>query len=251
MSATFIFTAFVMGLAGGPHCIAMCGAACGMMHQRSSTKITFHPNIDSKRWAFSYLALSFLNNLKHGTPWSFYLGRLLGYASLGALAAFSVKGLAWFSGQTAIFQAVWTFFHAMVFAYGLMLLIFGQSPTWAERWGRRLWQAVSQYTQHKRTGYFFTGVVWALMPCGLLYSALLFASLQADWLKGALSMLAFALGSGMVLAIGPTVWTKLRAIHWFSEGLGMRLTGIILIAMSLTALWMDIMHHNKLWCNTI
>ena len=29
MSATLAVTALLMGLAGGPHCAAMCGAACG------------------------------------------------------------------------------------------------------------------------------------------------------------------------------------------------------------------------------
>ncbi|MES1264850.1 MAG: sulfite exporter TauE/SafE family protein, partial [Variovorax sp.] len=28
MQSALLATAFVMGLAGGPHCVAMCGAAC-------------------------------------------------------------------------------------------------------------------------------------------------------------------------------------------------------------------------------
>ena len=80
-----------MGLAGGPHCIAMCGAACGSLQKNDGS-----------------------NRI-----WKFHLGRLVGYGSLGAVAAGSVKTLAWFSSQTQALHPLWTFFHVLVFMLGV------------------------------------------------------------------------------------------------------------------------------------
>jgi len=38
---------------------------------------------------------------------------------------------------------------------------------------------------------------------------------------------------------------------WFKESTGMRLSGVLLIALSVVALWMDVMHHDKLWCQLL
>ena len=39
MQASLALTALMMGLAGGPHCVAMCGAACGAVVKEA--KVTF------------------------------------------------------------------------------------------------------------------------------------------------------------------------------------------------------------------
>ena len=67
MDLTLAATALLMGLAGGPHCVAMCGAACA--------------GIGRTRPGQGGRAL-----------WVFQAGRLLGYSALGALAAASMQG---------------------------------------------------------------------------------------------------------------------------------------------------------------
>lgn len=229
MLVSLILTAFVMGLAGGPHCIAMCGAACGAMQTptRSST-----------------IPIRVIQ----ATPWRFYLGRLMGYALLGALAASSIRGLAWLSSKSGFFQPLWTFSHSLIFAWGVLLLLTGHQPQWAVKRAQQVWLWLKRYTQHAKSGYLVTGLVWAMLPCGLLYSAVMLASLQSHWIQGAMVMAAFALGSACVLIASAQVWQYLPL--WISEKSGMRLSGLILIGLSLTALWMDVMHHNKLWCVT-
>lgn len=236
MLASLLLTAFVMGLAGGPHCIAMCGAACSAMQSSPNPHIQFTPL-----------------RLVHTIPWSFYLGRLIGYGLLGALAASSLRGLAWLSSQSGVFQPLWTFSHTLIFAWGLLLLVTGQQPHWAVQGGRQVWGWIRQHTAHARLGYLLTGMVWALLPCGLLYSAVLLASLQSHWLQGALVMVAFALGSATILAMAPLVWQggQHSLPRWFSESAGMRLSGMILVLLSVFALWMDLMHHDKLWCQVL
>jgi uncharacterized protein len=234
MLASLLLTAFVMGLAGGPHCIAMCGAACGAMQTPSHVK-------------------SIPIRLVKTVPWSFYLGRMLGYGLLGALAAQSLRGLAWLSGQSQVFQPLWTFSHTLIFAWGFLLLVTGKQPQWAVQGAQQVWAWIKQHTRHARFNFLFTGMVWALLPCGLLYSAVMLASLQSQWLQGALVMMAFAIGSATVMAIAPVLWQSGQQAlpAWFKETTGMRISGMMLVILSLIALWMDLMHHDKLWCQVL
>ena len=238
MLASLLLTAFVMGLAGGPHCIAMCGAACGAMQSSAPSPQKYR-----------IIPL----RVMHGVPWSFYLGRMLGYGLLGALAAETLRGLAWLSSQSHVFQPFWTFSHTLIFAWGVLLLVTGQQPQWAVQRAQRVWAWIRQRTEHARAGFLFTGMVWALLPCGLLYSAVMLASLQSQWLQGALVMVSFATGSACVLALAPVLWRagQQSLPHWFKESTGMRLSGVLLIALSIVALWMDVMHHDKLWCQLL
>lgn len=220
MQTPLALTTLLMGLAGGPHCIAMCGAACGGLQSSTGVHIA-----------------------------KFHAGRIIGYASLGAIAAASVNTLAWFSSQTMALHPLWTFFHVLVFAWGLILLIFARQPAWADGLGRQVWRHVRQLSQLSGGG-FITGMLWALMPCGLLYSALLVASLSASPVSGAYSMATFALGTSLSLMIGPWFWFKLKnGFKWIGDSSSMRLAGLFLTAVAAWAIWMDVMHQTKVWCN--
>ena len=221
MLSSFALASFLMGMAGGPHCIAMCGGMCAYIQQNQTSP-------------FHYL--------------KFHLGRVIGYAVLGAVAAISVKSLAWFSSQSASLHPLWTFFHALVFGWGLLLLLFARQPVWVDVFGKNAWAKLREATRH-RHGVIVTGMLWALMPCGLLYSALLVASLQANAINGAVSMASFALGSSLFLIVGPLLWAKLRNGNaWLSDHLSMRLAGLLLCVVSGIAIWMDVFHQTKIWC---
>ncbi|MFW5431448.1 MAG: sulfite exporter TauE/SafE family protein [Methylophilaceae bacterium] len=223
MQTPLALTTLLMGLAGGPHCIAMCGAACGSLQRNDGA-----------------------NNNR---IWKFHLGRIIGYSSLGAIAAGSVKTLAWFSSQTQALHPLWTFFHVLVLCWGLMLLAYARQPAWADQFGRRVWKRVQQAT-HLTGGGIFTGMLWALMPCGLLYSALLVASLNANPISGALSMTTFAIGTSLSLIVGPWFWFKLKkGVIWLGEDTSMRLAGFFLVGVATWAIWMDLVHQVKVWCN--
>lgn len=220
MQGSLLLTTFIMGLAGGPHCIAMCGAACGAISKDSNQNAA-----------------------------QFQGGRLLGYSSLGAVAATSVNGIAWFSSQTSALHPIWTFFHVLVLSWGLILLASARQPAWADQMGYRVWQRV-RLMAAVRGGSFMTGMLWAFMPCGLLYSAVLVASLSGSALQGALGMSAFAVGSSLSLLLGPRIWQKLKhGNRWFTEARGMRLAGLLLAASAGWAIWMDITHQGKIFCS--
>ena len=222
MQSSLVLTTFFMGLAGGPHCIAMCGATCNGIQKAHNGNYNL---------------------------WKFQAGRLIGYTSLGAIAAGSVKSLAWFSNQTLALHPLWTFFHVLVLSWGLMLFAYARQPIWADNFSRQIWRNVNQLSQ-VTGGVMVTGMFWAFMPCGLLYSALLVASLNATPLNGALTMAAFAIGTSISLMLGPWIWLKLqRGGKYINENASMRIAGLLLSAVAGWAIWMDLMQSVKIWCS--
>jgi sulfite exporter TauE/SafE len=218
MQTALIYSALLMGLAGGPHCVAMCGAAC--------TSFTQSPE---KPHAIKL----------------YHLGRLCGYATLGGIATFAIQSIAWLSNYSSILHPLWTFFHVLVFFWGLLLLVYARQPIWVDQAGRKIWQHVKKLSLIQG-GHFYIGMLWALMPCGLLYSALIIASFNGNPLGGALSMAAFAIGSSVSLFFAPWLWLKLKTN--LVEPYGMRLAGALLSGASAWAIWMELSHNTKVWC---
>ena len=230
MMSSLVISAALMGLAGGPHCLAMCGAACA--------------GITSAAGAGP------------GAMWGFQIGRMLGYSSLGALAAASMQGLGWLTLQSAAFRPLWSFFHVLLMLLGLWLLWRAEPPLWLGAWTQGIWRRIKPFGQRQAArarfvAPFVLGLVWALLPCGLLYSAVMLAALSHGILQGAQVMAAFALGGAVALSLVP--W-GLR--HWKPDGAGLaawgrggvRLAGLGLAASSGTALWLGLVHNQAPWC---
>ena len=229
LQLTLAATAVLMGLAGGPHCVAMCGAACAGIGRTQVGQRT-------------------------RALWVFQAGRLLGYSALGALAAASMQGLGWLSVHSAALRPVWTLFHVAAALLGLMLVWQARQPIWFEKSARKVWQSVRSITgqsnnAHLRAGLApigLLGVLWALLPCGLLYSAVLVAAMSGSAIRGAGVMALFALGSGVSLMAGPWLWLRLRGRG--SGQWAIRIAGLALLASSVWALWMGLVHNTAPWC---
>ena len=213
-----------MGLAGGPHCVAMCGAACAGLGRTAQAGAT---------------------NLR--AMWLFQIGRMLGYATLGAIAAASLQGLGWLTGQSAALRPVWSFFHLACVALVLTLLWQARQPIWLETTGRKIWTQARRFTQRGGSAApLLMGALWALLPCGLLYSALLVAALTSHAIEGAAVMALFVAGTSVSLMAGPWLWLRLRGPG--SGEWGMRLAGLALASSSGWALWMGLVHNTAPWC---
>ena len=222
MNTSLAMTALLMGLAGGPHCIAMCGAACAGIGNAAGAR-------------------------KTSALWSFQAGRLVSYSALGAVAAASMQGLGWLTTQTAVMRPVWTLFHVAVMMMGLMLVVLARQPVWLDSTARNVWRRVRAFNASWGRGApLAIGALWAFMPCGLLYSAVLVAALSGGPLDGALTMALFALGSSVSLLIGP--WLLLRLRGGGKGEWGIRLAGLALAGTSGWALWMGLAHDTAPWC---
>lgn len=221
-----------MGLTGSVHCVAMCGGisaaavgACGGTHPRHSLL-------------------------------GFHLGRLLGYATAGAVAASSVMLLAHLGAWSPALRPLWTLAHMAGLLLGLYLLWRGRQPAWMEQWGRSQprssqvlppgWHRVSGPVRATAVGS-----LWFAWPCGLLQSALLVAALANGPVGGAAVMAVFALSSSAALVLGPALW-----LRWSGQGaaqqqrwltLVVRASGAALAGASIFALghgiWMQVLDY--------
>jgi len=159
-----LFAAFLSGLAGSVHCVAMCGpfaASCA--------------------------------RVARGLP-AWHLGRVLTYAALGALAGGfgrAMPGPAWLPAALASVLLVW-------FALGLAGLV--REPRLVPS---RLANLAAHSAANPALGaQFLFGMANGLLPCGLVYAALSFPVTIADPLRGAAIMFAF--GTGTVPALSAT-----------------------------------------------
>ena len=215
-------TALFMGIVGGPHCVAMCGAACAGISRAAGERST-------------------------RALWTFQFSRMFGYSLFGAFAAGSVQGLAVLGTNTIAIRPVWTMFHAAAFLLGLALIWQARQPAWIDNLGQSLWRkARPVLTRLGPRASIVLGVGWAFMPCGLLYSALLVASLSANVFEGAAIMALFSLGTSISLTAAP--WLLLRLRGGQSGAWAIRLAGLALALTSGWALWMGLTNPTGLFC---
>lgn len=209
MNAALATTALLMGLAGAPHCAAMCGAACtGIVRGCAG------------------------GTAQEASTLSFHAARLASYAAGGALAAGSVSWLATQGAQVAILRPLWTLLQVAAFALGLWLLVRGRQPAFIDNFGRG---AGSRKVIWMRgpAGAAAAGSLWVALPCGLLQSALVVAALGSNALEGATLMALFAAGSGLGLWLGPALWLRLAGKHaGRAQVLAVRLAGLMLAGAS-------------------
>ena len=229
MEASLIVTALLMGLAGGPHCIAMCGAACAGIGVTAGDR----PAQQNRAMGL------------------FQVGRVLGYAGLGGLAAATMQGLGWLTVQSAALRPVWSTIHVAALVLGLLLLFQARQPAWLERSARNVWERIKRLKE--RGGAFgpvLVGMLWAFLPCGLLYSALLVAALTGVVWQGAAVMALFVVGTSVSLMAGPWLLLRMQGMGLGDGQWGIRLAGLALAISAAVALWMGLMHDQAPWCVT-
>jgi len=202
-----------MGLAGSPHCAAMCGAACaGVTQGRGPARLSFHA------------------------------GRLISYALGGAVAAASVGAIAQLAQASAALRPVWVLLHMAVLLLGLSLMWRGRQPAWMMGMGQQLAPggvATVRWGPRSlplRSGT--AGLAWIAWPCGLLQSALVLAALASTPAWGAAVMSGFALSSGLGLLLGPALLWRLLGVKDAELGMvwAIRLAGLALVLSSTWAL---------------
>lgn len=218
MQAALVLGAFALGLAGAPHCVAMCAAPCAAVAGSSGRgQITFHG------------------------------ARIAGYAAAGACAAASVNVLAGLGQLSPALAPLWSLLHAAALALGIWLAVTARQPTWLQTLGRRApvaapaWQAVSGPWRTEASPWrpLTAGALWVAWPCGLLQSALVTAALADQALGGAAVMAAFGMGTAIGLQGAAALWRRSQAggnDRRRQEAWAVRLGGALLAAASAWAL---------------
>ena len=177
--APLLVSALILGLLGGGHCLGMCGGLMGAL------TLAIPPEQRSRR-----LQLLLAYNL----------GRILSYALAGLLLG--LAGWAVAGSQTEVIMR--TLAALLLIAMGLYLAGWWSGLTRIEALGRGLWRHIHPLTRRfmpvtSIPKAVVLGGLWGWLPCGLVYSTLLWASSQGNAVNSALLMLAFGLGTWPVL----------------------------------------------------
>lgn len=180
-SAITLSAALIAGLAGSAHCVVMCGGVAGALSMRTRTVIS------SRRDALRDASL-------------YHAGRLGGYAVVGAVFGFA--GVALRSVlDVPLFVAVARMGAALLLILVAARILLGWNTLGGiERLGARFWRTLQPLVRRAASTRssarsLLLGFLWGWLPCGLVYSMLLFAALSGDALTGAAIMLAFGIGT--------------------------------------------------------
>lgn len=220
---TLWLTAWVVGLLSGVHCLGMCGGI--------ATTLTLGLPREQR--------LSWRAMLPYQLSYS--LGRILSYGLAGALVG--LLGLAareWLPlhyGQ----QALWLLAGSVMILMGLYLGGWWNLAARIENLGAPLWRRLEPVSRRllpirQPRQALLIGLLWGWLPCGLVYSTLIWSLSLGSPMQGALLMMVFGLGTlpnllSMGLAIGGLArWTR-RA--WFKH-----LAGMLVIGAGLHHLWL-------------
>ena len=143
-----------------------------------------------------------------------------------------------------IFESVWAGLNALLVLLGLSLLVLGREPLWLSALGSRL-ASRTPLAPGRRTEW-LRGMLWALLPCGLLYTALGTAILAATPLGAAAVMAAFALGTNLGLFLVEAGARNLLGNR--APQVAYRLNGILLIMLSAAGLAAALAGHAHPYC---
>ena len=169
--------AVAAGLFGSAHCLGMCGGLSGLFAMHTGARSTASQPL---------LAVTY------------NLGRIASYATLGALSAYAGQGLTDVLPGLAV---------PIRLAAGLVIVLMGIQIAFGwqllgpvEKVGSYLWRLVSPLTKHvlpvtSAPKALALGLLWGLLPCGLVFSMLLVAMAGSDPLHGAIVMVAFGIGT--------------------------------------------------------
>lgn len=224
MDAALIVSATLLGLAGTPHCAAMCTAPCAAATSGGRS-----------------------------ASWAFHLARVAGYAAAGAVAASSVAALAGWSQWSPALRPLWALLHAGALTLGLWLLFKGRQPGWLANLGRNPPAPAGWQRMNGPARAAMAGSLWFAWPCGLLQSALLVAAMGSGAAAGGAAMAGFALASAPGLALGPWAWKR-----WVQgagaaarERVVTRAAGAMLAGASGWALVAGVWHQVAAFCATL
>lgn len=217
-------SALLIGLAGGIHCIGMCGGL--------SAALTLSIPKGQSQWPFLL---------------SYNVGRIISYTIAGAIAG----GLGAMLGQQFRYGLAWmTLFSAIM----LMCLALYLSGWWRglvhlERAGSLVWRKISPLSRtflpfRRPLSALPYGMIWGWLPCGLVYSTLSWSLAANSAINGALVMFWFGAGTLPALLATGAAGHRLKMIinqKYFKTGVA-----LLLLVFSWALIWRTVILFNSL-----
>ncbi|WP_349970617.1 sulfite exporter TauE/SafE family protein [Pseudomonas caspiana] len=201
-----LISALILGLLGGGHCLGMCGGLMGAL--------TLAIPKEQRSRRFRLLL-------------AYNMGRILSYTCAGLLI-----GLAgWAAANSPGALALRVVAAVLLIAMGLYLAGWWSGLTRIERLGRGLWRYIQPLASRllpvsSLSRALLLGALWGWLPCGLVYSTLLWSASQGNAIDSALLMLAFGIGTCPVLLATGLAAQRITALL---RQRGVRMAGGLLV----------------------
>lgn len=206
--APLLVSALILGLLGGGHCIGMCGGLMGAL------TLAIPPEQRARRFRLLI---------------AYNLGRILSYTTAGLLI-----GLAgWAVASSPAAMVLRVIAALLLITMGLYLAGWWSGLTRIEALGRGLWRHIQPVASKllpvsTLPRALLLGTLWGWLPCGLVYSTLLWAASQGSASESALLMLAFGLGTWPVLLATGLAAERITALL---RKRGIRVAGGLLVIL--------------------
>jgi uncharacterized protein len=179
--------AFIAGVAGSVHCLAMCGGLSGALGMRARRMGK------SPRLALLHAASS-------------QAGRIASYTAAGLICGSAGRMLTSLLDLARIAVLVRVMAGLLLIAIAMRVLLGWRLLGPLERWGGHLWARLSPLANNSNSGSLGSslvlGMIWGWLPCGLVYSMLAFAALTGSVWHGGATMLLFGLGTWPAMLCG-------------------------------------------------
>ncbi len=228
MALTALMGAWLAGMLGGAHCLAMCGGFVAVMAGDGGTPVGTRaaPLLPARALAWRQL--------------SYNAGRVTTYALLGAAAGGA--GGALLSAADGVPLLRFLYLAANVFLLALALAIAWKNNgfAWVQHAGNALFGKVLPavrplFLSRSLAARYTLGMVWGLVPCALVYSVLPIALFAGGAYQGALVMLAFGVGTlPNLLAAG---WVVSRARGWLDARLVRYAAATLIAGFAAVGIW--------------
>jgi sulfite exporter TauE/SafE len=221
---TFL-AAVMVGFLGGVHCLGMCGGIVGALTL----------GIDAQKQSRSSRYLIQV---------AYNLGRISSYVFAGALAGWLGKMALDLTGVNAAQKVLQVLAGLFMVALGLYLAGWWRGLVRVEQAGAKVWKRIQPLGKNlipvrSLPGAFLLGMIWGWLPCGLVYTALIWSLASGGVLQGATLMAGFGLGTlPNLLLMGLFAGELTRFMHLpavkYTAGMLVILLGIYQLLKALT-----------------
>lgn len=262
MTGVSLLPIFLVGLAGSIHCVGMCGGIVGALSVAGMRAPSAPPARHPRDFPVAVTALR-MHAAAPAAPvvpafdaalrvLAYNGGRIGSYAVAGALAGGMAGGVRALADLSALQTAGYWLANLMLVALGLWLMDAWRGLARIEAVGAHLWRRIQPYTARllpvdTPSKMLVAGALWGWLPCGMVYSMLMTATLTGAPGSGATVMAVFGLGTlPMLLALGLAgqrvrVWLQRPAVRK-AGGLVVFAFGILGLAragLGLPPSWLD------------
>ncbi len=222
-------SAFLLGFFSTLHCVGMCGGIIGALSLSLPEKIR-----NNKTRLFTFVL-------------SYNIGRITSYSIAGLIAGAVGTGVLQSAGFDQGHSVLKYIGVSMMVAIGLYLTGWLPQLASVEKIGIPVWKRLEPLGRKlvpvvsipRALAY---GLIWGWLPCGLVYFVLIWALTAGDAINGALTMLAFGLGTlpTLIAAGFMTSWIT----RFARSARARQVVGLLIIAMAIGSLFIPMAHHH-------